>query len=193
MSTGPRILAFAGSLRRESLNKKLSRLAAEAARAAGAEVTWIDLRDFSIPLYDGDLEQRDGLPPDVQRLRKEMIGHQAFFLTSPEYNSSVPGVLKNAIDWASRAAPGDPPLLCFRGKICALTSASPGALGGLRSLIHLRSLLMNIGTLVIPDQLAVSRAHEAFDENGRLKDEKQRASLERIARELVRVTTRLAT
>src|SRR5262249_29719722 len=104
----PRILAFAGSTRRDSFNKKLAGIAADGARAAGAEVTFIDLRDYPLPLYDGDLEAEKGLPEQAQRLKKLFLDHDGLLISSPEYNSSISGVLKNTIDWVSRPVPGEP-------------------------------------------------------------------------------------
>jgi NAD(P)H-dependent FMN reductase len=190
-----KILAFAGSTRSGSFNKKLIKLGAEAARAAGAEVTLIDLRDLPMPLYDGDLEDKDGLPPNAVALKKLFMEHRGLLLSCPEYNSSISGVLKNTIDWLSRQDPKNPnekPLACFSGKIVSLLSASPGALGGLRGLVTVRSILGNIQVIVLPEQLAVSKAHEAFDENGRLKDAKQQAVVERIAKTLVETVKKLA-
>jgi NAD(P)H-dependent FMN reductase len=187
----PKILAFAGSLRTGSYNKKLARLAADAARAAGAEVTLLDLRDLPLPLFDQDLEQSEGLPANARRLKDLMLAHQGLILACPEYNSSITAVLKNAIDWASRPMPGEQPLGCFVGKVAALLSASPGALGGLRGLVTVRSILSNIKVLVLPDQLAIVRAHEAFTPEGQLKDLKQQESVEQIARRLVEVVGRL--
>jgi NAD(P)H-dependent FMN reductase len=167
----PKVLVFAGSTRSASFNKKLARLAADAARGAGAEVTLVDLREFALPLYDGDLEEAQGLPDGAKRFKKLMREHDGFIIASPEYNSSVSGVLKNAIDWASREETDDePPLVAYRGKVALLLSASPGGLGGLRGLVHLRAILGNIGVIVLPDQLAVGTAHEAFDQDGQLKD-----------------------
>src|SRR3954447_1171551 len=166
----PRILAFAGSLRRESYNKKLVPIASRAARDAGAEVTLIDLKDFPLPLFDQDLEAGQGMPENGARLRKLFADHDGLLIASPEYNSSVTAVLKNVIDWVSRPAPGEPPAVAFRGKVAALMSASPGALGGLRGLVHLRSILGNIGVIVLPDQITVARAHEAFQPDGALTD-----------------------
>lgn len=181
----PKILAFAGSTRAGSFNKKLIRLGADAARAAGAEVTLIDLRDLPLPLFDGDLEDAQGLPDNAKKLKALLREHDGFLISAPEYNSSITGVLKNAIDWASREETDDePPLVCFRGKTAALLSASPGALGGLRGLVHLRAILGNIGVIVLPDQLAVGAAHEAFDEAGRLKDPKRAEKVASIARGL---------
>src|SRR5690348_4723633 len=137
----PRILAFAGSTSRDSFNKRLVPIAAKGARDAGAEVTLIDLKDFPLPLFDQDLEAEQGMPDNGTKLKKLFIDHDGLLIASPEYNSSITGVLKNAIDWVSRPAPGEPPLVAFTGKVSVLMSASPGALGGLRGLVHVRSIL----------------------------------------------------
>ena len=176
----PRILAFAGSLRRESFNKKLVPIAAKAARDAGAEVTLIDLKDFPLPLFDQDLEAEQGMPENGKKLKQLLIDHDGLLIACPEYNSSVTAVLKNAIDWASRPAPGEPPLVAFRGKVATLMSASPGALGGLRALVHVRSILGNIGVIVLPEQIAVPKANEAFKPDGSLVDPKQQVAIERL-------------
>jgi chromate reductase, NAD(P)H dehydrogenase (quinone) len=191
MAGKPSILAFAGSLRRDSFNKKLVRLAAEAARAEGADVTLLDLRDVPMPVYDGDLEAAEGLPPGAVKLRNLMLAHQGLLVASPEYNSSISAALKNAIDWASRPAPGQEALACFAGKVAGLVSASPGALGGLRGLVHLRSILGNIKVLVLPDQHAIATAHEAFNADGKLKDAKHQAAVANVAKRLVEVTGKL--
>ena len=187
----PRILAFAGSTRAESFNKKLLRIAIGGAQAAGAAVTHLDLRDIPMPLYDGDLEAKEGLPHHAKRFKQLMIEHDGLLISAPEYNSSISGVLKNAIDWASRPEPNEPPLVAFSGKVASLMSASPGALGGLRGLATVRSILGNIGVLILPNQVAVSRGHAAFDESGNLKDEKQRLSVEKLGRELTEALRRL--
>ncbi|HPF37395.1 MAG TPA: NAD(P)H-dependent oxidoreductase [Phycisphaerae bacterium] len=188
----PKILAFAGSLREGSYNKRLVKAAAEGARQAGAEVTFIDLRDFALPNYDGDIEASSGPPDGAIRLKAILKDHDALLIASPEYNSSISGALKNAIDWASRPLTKDePPLDCFAGKTAALLAASPGALGGLRGLVHLRSILGNIRVIVLPDQRAVPRAHEAFDAEGRLTDPATREGVETIGAELARVTAAL--
>ena len=174
----PRILAFAGSLRSESFNKKLVRIAASAARDAGAEVSLIYLKDYPLPLFDEDLEAGQGMPENGARLRKLVADHDGLLIASPEYNSSVTAALKNVIDWVSRPAPGEPPQAVFRGKVAALMSASPGALGGLRGLVHLRSILGSIGVIVLPDQVAVARAHEAFQRDGSLTAPTQQAGIE---------------
>jgi len=188
----PTLLVFAGSTRRDSLNKKLALVAADAARAAGAEVTYLDLRELPMPLYDGDLEAAEGIPPNAKRFKELMLAHRGLLIASPEYNSSISGVLKNAIDWASRAEPGERPLACFQDKVCGLLSASPGALGGLRGLVTLRSILGNLQVLVVPEQLAVGKAHEAFTAEGALVDAKQQATVERIARRVADLVARLA-
>jgi chromate reductase, NAD(P)H dehydrogenase (quinone) len=180
----PRILALAGSLRRESFNKKLVAIAAHGAREAGAEVTLLDLKDFPLPLFDQDLEAEQGVPENGKKLKKLFIDHDGLLIASPEYNSSFPAVLKNAIDWVSRPAPGEPSLVAFRGKVATLMSASPGALGGLRGLVHVRSILGNIGVTVLPDQIAVAKAHEAFQPDGSLIDPKQQAGIEGLGKTL---------
>jgi len=175
-----RILAFAGSSRRESLNKKLVHVAAEGARAAGAEVTVLDLLDVAMPIYDGDLETSTGIPESARRFKQLLLAHQGLLIASPEYNSSISGVLKNAIDWASRAEPGEQALACFDGKVAGLVAASPGPLGGLRGLVTLRSILGNIRVVVLPEQVTVAKAHEAFDDEGRLRDAKQADSVRKV-------------
>lgn len=193
MPTAPRILAFAGSTRKESFNKKLLRIAAQAARDSGAEVTVIDVKDFPLPLFDQDLEAAQGPPEAATRLKRLMVEHDGFLIASPEYNSSITGVLKNAIDWVSRPVPNEPPLVAFKGKVATLMSASPGALGGLRALIHVRSILGNIGVIVLPEQVAVAKAHEAFNPDGSLKDPKQHASTLALGKTLVAFVAKLKT
>ena len=192
MARAPRILAFGGSLRRGSFNKLLVRVAAEGARAAGAEVTLLDLRELPMPVYDADIETEHGIPENGKRLKALMKEHDAFLISTPEYNSSIPGGLKNAIDWASRPEPGERELACFEGKVAGLLAASPGALGGLRSLLTLRAILANIRVLVIPQQLALPKAHEAFAPDGTLLDPKRDTAARAIGAELARVTAKLA-
>ena len=190
--TKPKILAFAGSTRTESYNKKLTKIATEGARSAGAEVTYVDLRDMPMPLYDGDLETNEGFPSNAVKFKQLMFAHQGLLISSPEYNSSISGVLKNAIDWASRPLPGEATLACFTNKVTGLLSASPGVLGGLRGLVHLRSILGNIKVLVLPDQIAIPKAHEAFNDDGSLKDAKQQAAAQNIGGQLARILIKLA-
>ncbi len=188
----PSILAFSGSLRDGSFNMRLVRIAAAGARNAGAEVTELDLRDLPLPVYSGDLEAREGLPQNAKTLKALLKKHDGFLIGSPENNSSLSAALKNAIDWASRSEPGEPSLTCFRGKTAAIMSASPGGLGGLRGLVHLRAILGNIGVLVLPDQKAIPNAAEAFADNGSLKDPKQQEAIEQIGAKLATVLAKLS-
>jgi chromate reductase len=191
MSEKSRILCFAGSLRRGSLNKKLVKVAMSGAAETGAQVTFVDLADYPMPLYDGDIEEAKGLPEEAKRLKQLMKSHQAFLISSPEYNSSISGALKNAIDWASRPEPGEKQLECFKGKIAGIMAASPGALGGLRGLVTVRSILENIGVMVIPDQIAISQANDAFDSNDNLTDQKKAEQVKQIGRRVAEVAERL--
>ncbi len=187
-----RILALAGSVRRESWNVRLMQVAAAAVDKAGGQVTRLDLRDFPLPMFDEDLERSAGIPEAALRLKALFREHQGLLFASPEYNSSLTPLMKNVIDWVSRPVEGETPLVAYRGKVAALFAASPGALGGIRGLVHLRSILGNIGVLVLPDQLAVPRAHQAFSTEGmRLLDEGQDAVIHRIAAELVRIAAKL--
>jgi NAD(P)H-dependent FMN reductase len=188
----PRILAFAGSVRAGSWNRKLARAAAELARAHGADVTLAELSDHPMPLYDGDLEAADGLPDAVRRWKDLFGAHDGLLIACPEYNSSITPLLKNAIDWASRPAPGAGPLAAFRGKTAALVATSPGALGGLRGLVTVRSILGNVGVHVVPNQLAVPKAPEMFDADGNLTDDGVRGRLDGVVAQLVETTARLA-
>ena len=165
------ILAFAGSARNDSWNKKLVRIAADGARAAGAIVTEVDLANYPMPIYDGDLEAREGQPNNAKALKALMVENDGFLIASPEYNSGYSPLLKNAIDWTSRPFPNETRLLAFAGKTAALMSASPGTLGGLRGLVQLRQVLSNIQVLVLPDQVTLATAQNAFNNEGGLADE----------------------
>lgn len=191
MPTPPRILAFAGSARTGSLNKKLIAVAAGMSREQGAEVTLIDLRDFPMPIYDGDLEAAQGLPEHARRLKALFKSHPGLLVSSPEHNSTISALLKNAIDWCSRREEGERPLECFQGKTAALLAASTGALGGLRGLVTVRSTLANIGVLTLPGQFALAAADKAFAPDGSLVDEKARTSVRSVTDELVRVLGKL--
>lgn len=189
--SSPKIIAFAGSTRVESFNKKLLHVAVSAALEAGADVTAVDLRELALPLYDGDLETAGGLPGGAKRLKALLAESDGMFIASPEYNSSMTGTLKNAIDWATRPeTDGEPPLLAFRGKGAALLSASPGALGGMRGLVPLRMLLGNLGVIVLPDQVTLPAAHLAFDENAALKDAAKAGQVAEFARGFVQFLAR---
>ncbi|NET10466.1 MAG: NAD(P)H-dependent oxidoreductase [Merismopedia sp. SIO2A8] len=190
MSQPVKILAFAGSARRESFNKKLVKVAAMAADSGGADVTLIDLLDYPMPLFNEDLEAEKGLPDTVIQFKALLKQHHGLLIACPEYNGSITPLLKNAIDWASRSGSGETPI--FEGKVAALLAASPGGLGGLRGLVHVRAILTGIGVVVIPEQKAIPGAHKAFDDQGNLKDEKQGKAVQAIARKLVHVTARLS-
>lgn len=164
-----KILAFSGSGRRDSYNQQLVSIAAAGARQAGAEVTLINLRDFPLPLFHEDLEA-SGRPEPAKQLKELFLSHQGLLIASPEYNSSLSPLLKNTLDWVSRREAGEGRLAAFAEKTAAVMAASPGHLGGLRGLVHLRAILSNVGVLVLPEQVTLSNAHEAFDETGNLKD-----------------------
>ena len=187
----PAILAFAGSTRAASLNKLLVSEAAVLASAAGARVTQIDLADYPLPLYDGDLEEEQGLPDNARKLKIQMIEHHGFLIAAPEYNGGITAVLKNAIDWVSRPQPDEPPLIAFRGKSAALISASPGSTGGLRGLVVVRMILGNLGVLLVPEQKTIPRANEAFDDAGRLKEQQDRDAVKAVTDKLVALTGQL--
>ena len=187
----PRILAFAGSARRDSFNKKLLRIAIQGAEQSGAEVSLVDLRDFPLPLFDQDLEADEGPPAHAQQLKQLFLDHQGLLISAPEYNSSITPLLKNTIDWVSRSADGEGPLAAYQGKSAAIMSASPGGLGGLRGLVHLRAILSNIGVLVLPEQHAIAKAHEAFADDGSLQDERQQAKILGLGASLASVLAKL--
>lgn len=188
-----RILAFAGSARKESYNFRLVQVAADAARSAGADVTVVDLGDYPLPLMDEDVERDQGTPENATKLKQLFLDHDGLLISSPEYNSSITPLLKNTIDWVSRPAEGESRLAAYQGKVAALLAASPGELGGLRGLVHVRSILSSIGVIVLPDQMAVSKAHEAFDDEGQLKDEKQRSRVQAVGAALAEAVGKLAT
>jgi chromate reductase len=172
-----KILAFSGSTRKESLNRQVLAIAISAARHAGAEVTQIDLGDFPLPIFDQDLEQESGTPENALKLKELFLQHQGLLLACPEYNSSVTPLWKNTIDWVSRPDLVRPALSAFQGKTAVIMSASPGPLGGLRGLVHVRSILGNIGVLVLPEQVAIGNASSALDQSGNLIDPKQSAKV----------------
>lgn len=192
MAQTAQILALAGSLRAESFNRKLLREGIGALEAAGAQVTHLDLREYPLPLFDQDLEAAEGVPANAQAIKALFKQHNGLLIAVPEYNSSVTAVFKNTIDWVSRREEGEAPLECFKGKTAALLSASPGALGGLRGLVHVRAILGNIGVIVLPEQFALSKADAAFDSDGRLRDASQRDTVTAIAQRLAEVAARLA-
>jgi len=193
MIARPKILAFAGSLRKDSYNKKLIKIAVKGAEEAGGDVCLIDLLDYQFPLYNGDIESASGLPEKAKELKKLMIESQGFLLACPEYNSSISAVLKNTIDWVSRQeTPEEEGLICFKKKIITLMSASPGPLGGLRGLVTVRSIFGNINCIVLPNQKCISKAGEAFNADGSLKDPKAQEGVLQLGRDHVTFLKSLA-
>ena len=187
----PKVLAFAGSLRKDSFNRKIVAVAAEGARKAGAEVTMIDMRDVSMPIYDGDLEAERGLPEGARAFKRLLKEHHAVLIATPEYNSQFPALLKNALDWASRREGDEAPLVAFSGKVAGVMSASPGALAGLRGQSLLRAQLAYLGMVVVPDRVGIGSARDAFDGEGKLKDPDRHNALERLGAQTVRFAQRL--
>ncbi len=189
----PKVLAFVGSTRKDSYNKKLVAFAADAAVGAGADVTLIDLADYPLPFYDEDYEAANGMPENAKKLIKLMAEHDAFLIASPDYNGSYTAILKNVIDWASRRDPsGDPALEPFKGKIAAIFAISTGGRGGLKGLEKLKDLLEDVKVMVLPDLYAVGFASSAFNEAGKLKDEKAANAVNGIASKLAKTAKKLA-
>lgn len=179
-----KILAFSGSTRADSCNKKLVLEAAEIARKMGATVTVIDLKDFLIPLYDADLEAKQGMPSQAKRLRQMMVGSDAVIIASPEYNASISAVLKNVLDWTSRSN-GSYSADAYEGKKFAIMSASPGQGGGARGLVHVRAIIEAIGGNVIQKQVSIPNAYKAFDAKGRLENASIKQELQQEIQQLL--------
>lgn len=190
----PKILVFAGSIRTGSHNARLAALAAKELALAGADVTRISLQDFPLPLYDGDLEANTGVPVNAVKLKQLMAAQQGVFIASPEYNASITPLLKNTLDWISRVRErGEAPLAVYKNRVFALGGASDGAYGAMRSLMALRQVLeLGCGALVIPEQIAVMRASEAFDEMDNLKEERMANLLKRVVQRLTDMAREVA-
>lgn len=186
-----RLLVIPGSTRTGAFSKQLARAVA-LSTPDDASATVVDLRDFDIPLYDGDLEEASGLPEGVIALRREVLSHDAVLFASPEYNASIPAVLKNAVDWVSRPHADEPGVAAWAGKVAGLCSSSPGALGGLRGLAHLRQVLMNVGMQVVTEQFALGAAHEAFAADGRLISERNQTGVDSVIASVLRMARALS-
>ncbi|KQP11991.1 NADPH-dependent FMN reductase [Pseudorhodoferax sp. Leaf267] len=190
-----KLLVFAGSTRQQSFNRRLARATAGLARAAGADVTHIELGDFDVPMYNADLEA-EATPPDVIRLKQLMFAHAAWVICTPEYNASYPALLKNTLDWVSSPVKADPDwadgFKPTRGKVVGVLSASPGSLGGLRSQSHLLPLLHNLHCWVAPQTYALGRAGEAFDADGALIGDHHRQQVQAVVDQVLWAGARLA-
>lgn len=187
-SSDPRLLFFAGSARQHSINKRLAKLGAMIAEANSIPSTFVDLADYPMPIYHGDLEAESGPPDNAVKLKNLMKAHTGIFIVSPEYNASFSPLLKNAIDWVSHTRDeGEAPLEVFKTRVFALASASGGGLGGLRGLMQFRIVLeLGTGALVLPEQFALPRARDAFDDHGHLKNKEQTEQLKTVIQKLAR-------
>lgn len=183
-----KILAFDGSGRSGSINHVILDNVIAEAKKHGAEVTVINLYDYDLPLYNGDLEAEEGMPEAAHKLKEIFKAHDAFLIASPEYNGSFTPLLKNVIDWVSRPVPGEPPLNCYKGKVAGLIATAGGKIGGLRGLYQLNTVLWSIGMLVLPDIVSIPFFKDAVDENGTVKNENDRNAIARLGKRIVDVT-----
>jgi chromate reductase, NAD(P)H dehydrogenase (quinone) len=192
--SAPKILVIPGSLRSSSYNSRLAALAAKELALAEADVTRISLADYPLPLFDAEMTAEVGPPQNAVQLQRMLAAHQGVFITSPEYSASVTPVLKNTIDWLSRArARGEPTYAAFRDRVFAIGAASSGPTGGLRSLMALRQILeLGCGALVLPEEIAIANAAQAFDDMDNLRDEGLAAALKTLARRLIALARTMA-
>ena len=191
MTKKPTILAFAGSLREHSFNKRVLKTAIGGAEKAGAEVTYVDLRDYPMPIYNPDDQEENGMDENALKFQGLLAQHDGLLIASPEYNGSVPAALKNAIDWASRPNEQYSRSDVFPGKVAAMITASPGSFGGVRSLAHLRGVLTSVGVIVLPKEIAVSFAGKMFNgDDGEMADEGMKKILEGLGASLVEMLRR---
>ena len=186
MTKKVKVLAFAGSLREHSYNRRVLQTAVGGAEKAGAEVTVVDLRDYPMPIYNPDDHEKTGFDENALRFQRLLILHDGLLIASPEYNGSFPAALKNAIDWASRQSDRYKRADVFPGKFAAIMTAGPGSFGGLRTLAHLRGVLTSVGVNVLPSEIAVAFVGDKFDGEGEeMTDAKMRAALEKLGESLV--------
>jgi len=190
----PKILVLAGSIRTGSLSSRLAARAVKELLQAGTGVTWISLVDYPMPIYDGDIEAKSGPPENALKLKQLIMIHQGVLIVTPEYNASIPPLLKNTLDWISRVRErNEPPLSAFYNRAFALAAASDRNTGGMYALLALRQMLeIGAGALVLPEQFALARASEAFDEMDELLDERARAELLRVVQRLIEMAQELA-
>ncbi|MFK5969387.1 MAG: NAD(P)H-dependent oxidoreductase [Candidatus Marithrix sp.] len=188
-----KILAFSGSSRNGSFNTKLVQIAAKSAKQTGADITIIDLIDYDMPIFNEDLEAKQGMPAKAKEFKRLLIEHDGFLIASPEYNSAFSPLLKNAIDWASRKeSPDEKPLLAYQDKVAVIMAAAAGGLGGTRGLVFLRMLLGNLGVIVLPNQEGIPMAYQAFNEDGTLIDEVQQTAISNLGIKLAKTLQRLS-
>jgi NAD(P)H-dependent FMN reductase len=187
-SNAPRLLFFAGSARTGSHNMRLAKLGTAIAEANGIAATFADLGDYPLPLFDQDLQNSEGIPQNARKFEALMKVHTGIFIACPEYNASTTPLLKNTLDWVSRIRnDGEEPLAVFKTRVFALGSSSPGGMGGLRGLNTVRTVLeLGLGALVLPEQFAVPRAAEAYDEHGHLKNKDSQESFKALIQKLAR-------
>jgi len=184
-----KILFLSGSSRKGSFNTQLAKAACEIAKSQGADAEFVDLIDYELPLFNQDEEDERGIPGNAKRLKHKFVDADGFFIAAPEYNGSITPLLKNTLDWLSRAMiENEAPLTAYADKAAAISGASPGGLGGIRGLVPLRLLLSNLGVNMVGQQLALGSAHDAFDEKGMLKSERYQTMLEGIVTTLIRIS-----
>ena len=192
MRNKTKILAFAGSLRNDSYSKRVVQTAIRGAEKAGADVTFVDLRDYPMQIYNPDDHEKEGFDENALRFQRLLTEHDGLLIASPEYNGSLPAALKNAIDWASRQSDRYKGSDVFQGKLAAIITASPGSFGGIRSLAHLRGVLMSVGVNVLSSEIAVSFVGNKFDGDGeKMTDEKMKELLEQLGVSLVDMLKKL--
>lgn len=189
--TTAKILAFAGSARKDSWNRKVLQVAVEGAREAGADVTVANLGDFPMPIYDADWHQANGVPPAMRELRDLMMSANGLLIASPEYNTSITPLLKNTIDWLSQELDGVSGSAPFTGKVCGLMGASNGAFGTIRALPHVSYILSNLGVFVLP-VVAVPAVGQAFDTSGKMTNERARKMLHGLGARVAQTVGKLA-
>lgn len=188
----PRILVISGSRRAQSFNMRVARLGAHAIEKAGGKALLLNFDEYPLPMYDGDLELESGIPEPALALKRLFKQHHGFFIASPEYNASVSPLLKNAIDWVSRATPNEHGKVPYKGKVAALASATASAFAGARGMAHLRQILTALGTWVVPDQLGIPDAPGAFGSDGSLRNPVHQGALEALAAILVATAAQIA-
>lgn len=191
MTQTPKILAFSGSLREHSFSKRVLKTAIKGAEKAGGHVTFVDLRDYPMPVYNPDEEEENGFHENARKFQALLAQHDGFLIASPEYNGSLSGALKNAIDWASRRGDTYQRSEVFPGKFAAIMTSSPGSFGGVRCLSHLRGVLTSVGVNVLPSEIAVSFVESSFNGDGvEMTDEKMKRILEDLGGSLVEMLRR---